>query len=99
MRTLSPLLASPSERPILTQDPKVAVEKLYQHFEWTMSDAFRARLAAAANGEREFQRQHDYTLEEFGLSKEWVQEELSPLLDYYSRCGPLTSKSPEDYVD
>jgi len=55
MRTLSPQLASPSERPILTQDPKATVEKLYQHFEWTMSDAFRARLAAAANGEREFQ--------------------------------------------
>ena len=55
MWTPSPQLASPSERPILTQDPKAAVEKLYQHFEWTMSDAFRTRLAAAANGEREFQ--------------------------------------------
>ena len=84
MRTLSPLLASPSERPILTQDPKAAVEKLYQHFEWTMRDAFRARLAAAANGEREFQSQHDYTLEEFALSKEWIQEELGPLLNHYS---------------
>ena len=25
-----------------------------------------------------------YTLEEFGLSKEWIQEELGPLLDHYS---------------
>ena len=45
MWTPSPQLASPSEKPILTQDPKAAVEKLYQHFEWTMSDASRARLA------------------------------------------------------
>jgi hypothetical protein len=70
--------------PDLTQDPKAAVEKIYQHFGWTMSDAFRARLAAAANGEREFQSRHHYTLEEFGLSKEWIQEELGPLLDHYS---------------
>ena len=25
-----------------------------------------------------------YTLEEFGLSKEWIDEELGPLLDHYS---------------
>jgi omega-hydroxy-beta-dihydromenaquinone-9 sulfotransferase len=68
----------------LTQDPKAAVEKLYEHFGWTMSDAFLARLAASAEGEREFQSQHHYTLEEFGLSKEWIQEELGPLLDHYS---------------
>ena len=68
----------------LTQDPKAVVEKLYQHFGWTMSEAFRARLAAASHDEREFQSQHHYTLEEFGLSKEWIQEELGPLLDHYS---------------
>ena len=49
-----------------------------------MSEAFRARLAAASHDEREFQSQHHYTLEEFGLSKEWIQEELGPLLDHYS---------------
>jgi hypothetical protein len=68
----------------LTQDPKAVVEQLYQHFGWTMSEAFRGRLAAAGNDEREFQSQHHYTLEEFGLSKEWIQEELGPLLDHYS---------------
>ena len=50
-----------------------------------MSDAFRARLEIAADGERGYQNQHHYTLlEEFGLSKEWIQEELGPLLDHYS---------------
>lgn len=68
----------------LTQDPKSAVAKLYEHFGWEMSDAFRARLAAAGDGERTFQSQHHYTLEEFGLSKEWIQEELGVLLDHYS---------------
>ncbi len=68
----------------LTQDAKAAVGNLYQHFGWKMSDAFRARLAAGSNEEREFQSQHHYTLEEFGLSKEWIQEELGSLLDHYS---------------
>ena len=26
---------------------------------------------------------HEYTLEEFGLSKAWIQQELGPLLDHY----------------
>ena len=39
---------------------------------------------AATNGECEFQSQHDYTLEEFALSKKWIQEELGPLLNHYS---------------
>jgi hypothetical protein len=68
----------------LTRDPKAALEKLYAHFGWTMSDACRARLTAAMQTQREFKSKHDYTLEEFGLSKEWIQEELGPLLDHYA---------------
>jgi hypothetical protein len=49
-----------------------------------MNDSFVARLAASAEGERGFQSQYHYTLEEFGLSKEWIQEDLGPLLDHYS---------------
>jgi hypothetical protein len=68
----------------LKRDPKAALEALYAHFGWTMSDAFRARLAEATKGQGEFRSQHHYTLEEFGLSKEWIQAELGSLLDYYS---------------
>lgn len=69
----------------LTRDPKAALERLYAHFGWTMSDAFRARLAAATQRQqREFKSNHEYTLEEFGLSREWIQEELGPLLDHYA---------------
>lgn len=68
----------------LTRDPKAALEKLYAHFGWTMSDTYRARLTAATQGQREFKSKHDYTLEEFGLTKEWIQDELGPLLDHYA---------------
>jgi omega-hydroxy-beta-dihydromenaquinone-9 sulfotransferase len=67
----------------LARDPKAALEKLYDHFGWKLSDAYRSRLALATAQQREFRSKHEYTLEEFGLSKEWIQEELGPLLDYY----------------
>ena len=67
----------------LTRDPKETLEKLYAHFGWTPSDTFRERLAAAMQRQRGFESKHEYTLEEFGLSKEWIQVELGPLLDHY----------------
>jgi omega-hydroxy-beta-dihydromenaquinone-9 sulfotransferase len=68
----------------LTRDPKAALEKLYGHFGWDMSQAFRARLEEATKQQGKFKSQHHYTLEEFGLSKEWIQDELGSLLDHYS---------------
>jgi len=68
----------------LTQDPKAALEKLYAHFGWTMSEAFLEKLALATGRQRGFKSKHEYTLEEFGLSPEWIQEELGPVLDHYA---------------
>jgi hypothetical protein len=67
----------------LTRDPKSALEKLYQHFGWTMSESFKQKLATATQRQREFKSKHEYTLEEFGLSKEWIQLELGDLMGYY----------------
>ena len=63
-----------------------------------MSEAFRARLAAASHDEREFQSQHHYTLEEFGLSKEWIPGGTWPITRPLF-AGPLTSESPEGHMD
>lgn len=67
----------------LVRDPRAAIEALYQHFGWPVSDAFRARLETATQRQREFRSKHEYTLEEFGLSKAWIQEHLGELLDFY----------------
>jgi len=72
----------------LTRDPAATFEKLYDHFGWTMSAAFRAKLAAATQQQREFKSQHEYTLEEFGLSPEWIRQELGDVLDYYKLSTP-----------
>jgi len=41
-------------------------------------------LTAATQKQREFKSTHQYTLEEFGLSKEWIQEEIGDVLDFYA---------------
>jgi hypothetical protein len=67
----------------LTKDPLATMEKLYAHFGWTMSKAYREKLVAATQRQRGFASKHEYTLEEFGMSKEWIQAELGELLDHY----------------
>jgi hypothetical protein len=68
----------------LTKDPLATMEKLYEHFGWTMSKAYREKLVAATQRQRGFASKHEYTLEEFGMSKEWIQAELGELLDHYA---------------
>ena len=68
----------------LTRDPKAALEKLYEHFGWTMSPALQEKLAAATQQQRDFKSKHEYKLEEFGLSKEWIQQELGEVLEHYA---------------
>lgn len=68
----------------LIRDSRESIEALYRHFGWEMSDSFRARLGAATDEQRTYESAHHYTLEEFGLSEAWIQEELGYLLDHYS---------------
>jgi hypothetical protein len=65
------------------RDPREAIEKLYAHFGWTVTPAYRKRLTAATQRQREFKSAHNYTLEEFGMSKDWIQQELGEVLDFY----------------
>jgi omega-hydroxy-beta-dihydromenaquinone-9 sulfotransferase len=68
----------------LVRDPKAAIEGAYGHFGWTMSEAFRGELVRATQQQRQFKSKHKYTLEEFGLSKEWIQSELGGMMDHYA---------------
>ena len=67
----------------LVRHPGETIEKLYAHFGWPMSEAFRNQLAAATHRQKEFKSKHEYTLGEFGLSERWIQEELGEVLDAY----------------
>ncbi len=65
----------------LVRNPRKTIENLYAHFDWPMDETCRARLDAATQRQREFKSKHEYTLEEFGLSKEWIQQELGEIMD------------------
>jgi hypothetical protein len=67
----------------LVGNPRQTVERLYAHFGWPISETFRARLDAATQKQRKFKSKHEYTLEDFGLSKEWIQQELGEVMDAY----------------
>ena len=67
----------------LVRDPAATIEQLYAHFGWSMSETYRERLRAATQRQREFKSAHHYSLEEFGMSREWIQQELGALLDFY----------------
>jgi len=81
----------------LTRNPQAALEKLYEHFGWKMSEAFRAKLVAATGEQRRFKSQHEYTLEEFGLSREYIRQELGPILDYYALSPDTPTADPHAY--
>jgi omega-hydroxy-beta-dihydromenaquinone-9 sulfotransferase len=67
----------------LRADPARTVEELYGHFGWEMSADFRAKLNEITNRQKSFKNNHEYTLEKFGLTRQWLQSELAPVLDAY----------------
>jgi omega-hydroxy-beta-dihydromenaquinone-9 sulfotransferase len=78
----------------LIRDPKATLEKLYDHFGWTMSEAFREKLAISTQQRHEFKSNHKYSLEEFGLTKTWIQEELGTLMEHYGLNGETDHRRP-----
>jgi hypothetical protein len=67
----------------LVENPRAAVERIYTHFGWPMDGLMRAKLEEATARQKTFKSNHDYTLEEFGLSTQWIQAELGEVLDAY----------------
>jgi omega-hydroxy-beta-dihydromenaquinone-9 sulfotransferase len=65
----------------LVADPAAVIDRIYRHFGFEPGDAFRARLHEAIERSRRYQSEHLYSLEEFGLSRAWVQERLGDVMD------------------
>ncbi|MFW6051864.1 MAG: sulfotransferase family protein [Myxococcota bacterium] len=61
----------------LVADPRRAVERIYAHFGIPMTDVYAARLKEATAGAGAFKsRGHQYSLEEFGISRDDVYAQL-----------------------
>lgn len=67
----------------LRKDPVGTIEKLYDHFSWAMSESFRAKLRTIGARNKNYHSSHQYTLEEFGLSRQMLEKELEPILKAY----------------
>lgn len=65
----------------LVRDPVGTVERVYRDLDMKVSPAFRARLEAATRAHREFKSEHDYALEDFGITREEIYEELSDIFE------------------
>ncbi|WP_232470468.1 MULTISPECIES: sulfotransferase family protein [Methylococcus] len=71
----------------LRADPAHTIATLYRHFGWDVSESYRARLREFTEQQHAFQSAHCYSLEEFGLSKQWIREELGPVIESYGLDG------------
>lgn len=57
-------------------DPQAALERVYDRFGLTMDEGFRTRLGLSLATAREYRSGHQYSLEEFGLSRSWVYQKM-----------------------
>jgi len=67
----------------LVADPKAAVERIYDEFGWEISPSFERRLEEVRERQRDYKSEHDYSLEQFGLTKERVYRELPELFERF----------------
>lgn len=67
----------------LVKDPRAVVEDIYAWMDLEMSDAYRARLLGATQKQRRYKSGHDYSLEQFGLTKDQVYEELADVFEAF----------------
>lgn len=67
----------------LLADPAKHVLDIYDRFQLTMSDGVREQLLARGAEQKKYKSDHQYSLEQFGLTKDFVYNELKDLFDHY----------------
>ncbi len=67
----------------LRANPTQTLAELYQHFDWQISETYRVKLEEITRRQGGFKSKHQYSLEEFGLTNEWLATELAPVLEAY----------------
>lgn len=67
----------------LIDDPAGTVRDIYDRLDLEMSDAYRARLNAETNKARRYKSVHDYSLEEFGITRDEVYEAIPYIFEAY----------------
>ena len=83
MRTLPPERFHVVRYAQLVKDPKRIVEEVYDWMDLAMSEDYRTRLAKATQKQKRYKSQHQYSLEEFGLTRAEVAENLKEVFEAF----------------
>ncbi|MBW2274512.1 MAG: sulfotransferase [Deltaproteobacteria bacterium] len=67
----------------LIADPKASVESVYRRLGLSISPAFEARLAAERSRQKRYHSSNAYSLEEYGIDPEELEEWLAPVLERF----------------
>ena len=67
----------------LLADPVARICEIYERFDLNMTPELLTRLNSELEQHRKFKSDHQYSLEQFGLSKDYVYNELAEVFDYY----------------
>ena len=67
----------------LLKDPAARVFEIYERFGLQMSEEVRTQLIASAAQQKKFKSDHQYSLAQFGLTKDFVYAELKDIFDHY----------------
>jgi hypothetical protein len=67
----------------LLADPVARIGEIYERFELSLTPPLETRLRREVEQQRKFKSEHTYSLEQFGLTREYVYSELAELFEYY----------------
>ena len=67
----------------LVKDARPVVKSLYDWMGLPMIVAYREKLDGFAKKQREYQSTHEYSLEQFGLSRDWVYEQIPEVYEAF----------------
>lgn len=65
----------------LLENPQGIVKQIYSHFKWEPSNLFLERLSHEHARNKNYKSGHEYSLEQFGFTKEQVYSELKEQMD------------------
>jgi len=65
----------------LLNSPQETVLKVYKHFNWIPSPAFLERLGREQARSKNYKSAHEYSLEQYGFTKQEIYNELGEMMD------------------
>ena len=65
------------------RDPLATVHAVYSRFDLELSDDYAKKLAAEMRREAGYRSSHSYDLSDYGLTREFVRDELQDLFEHY----------------